>query len=107
MTTSGGVGAYGGDQLFGVLGTGDDLVSGADEERDQAFAQQRGVLGEDDPQRATCHGHSIRTRVGPPVGLVTSSVPPSASSRVTNPESPDPVPITAPPYAVVGDHDDQ
>ena len=55
------------EQGVGVLDGGDDLVAGPLEDADEALAQQRGVLGEDDPQT----GHSILISVGPPGGLVT------------------------------------
>ena len=64
-----------GEQRLGVVDRGDHLVPGPLEDPDQPLAQQRGVLGEHDPQA----GHSILTSVGPPGGLVTRSV---ATERV-------------------------
>ena len=94
------------DERVTILDGRDHPVPRALEDADHALAQQRRVLGEDDRQGSIWHGLSIRSRVGPPTGLDTSRVPPSASSRVTSPGGPAPR-LDRGTAAVVGDRQDE
>src|SRR5215831_14382493 len=62
------------------------------EQPDQPVPEEGEVFGEDD-----AHGSSMVTTVGPPGGLVTSSLPSKALSRRSIPRSPLPAPASAPP----------
>src|SRR5262249_57681056 len=69
----------------------DDLESVVTQQAGQPVAEQREVLGDH-----YAHGRTARTVVGPPTGLVTSSVPSTASTRRASPRSPLPL-ASAPP----------
>ena len=69
-----------------------DLDAGGLQHARDPFAQQQRVLADHDP-----HGITPRTRVPPPGGLSTTSVPSSAASRSAIPRSPEPAAGSAPP----------
>ena len=73
------------DERVGVVDRRDDLEAVRLEQAHHPVAQEREVLGDHDP-----HGSSTRTIVGPPRGLVTASVPSSASTRRRSPVRPPP-----------------
>ena len=58
------------------------------------------VFGDDN-----AHGSSMVTTVGPPGGLDSAMVPSKAASRRSMPRRPVPAAASAPPRAVVVDHD--
>src|SRR5690606_3367307 len=71
---------------------GHHLVARLGQQADQPLAQQRQVLGDHNS-----HGITARSLVGPPAGLSTSRLPPSASTRWPMPPRPEPGARTAPP----------
>src|SRR6516164_7642920 len=80
-------------QQFGAVGgQPGDLEACLLEQPGQALAQDDGVVGD-----YYSHGNSARKMVPRPRGLVTVSVPPSASTRSVSPRSPVPPPTVAPP----------
>ncbi len=80
----------------------EDLEAVVAQEPLQAVAQQRQILGDHNAHRRRPglarrrvvhvypHGICARTVVGPPLGLITTSVPSSACTRRRNPSSPPP-----------------
>ena len=77
-------------QALAVLGLGDDVDVVLAQQRDDALAQQREVLGDHDP-----HGSSAWMVVPRPAGSRPSSVPSSASTRWRRPVSPLPARVGA------------
>ena len=77
-------------QARAVVGLRHDVDVVLAQQRDDPLAQQRLVLGDHDP-----HGSSARIVVGPPGGLVTVSVPSSASTRWRSPVRPPPLGVGA------------
>src|SRR6185437_15923613 len=85
------LGAHRLQQRTGVAHGGDHVEAVVAQQALQAVAQQREILGDH-----YSHGSSARTVVGPPGGLMTRSVPSSASTRRRKPLSPPPS-ASAPP----------
>ena len=65
------------EQLVGVADGGHHVLAGVDQEAGEPGSQEHGVLGDHD-----AHGSSTEMVVGPPGGLITCSVPPSAVDPV-------------------------
>ncbi len=71
---------------------GDHLVAGVLQDADEPFAQQDGVLADQD-----AHGTLTSRDVGPPWGLSSRAVPPAARTRFMMPSRPPPGVTCAPP----------
>ena len=100
--TSGRCSSRAGEQLRAVVDRRDDLEAVRLEQPDQAVPQEVEVLGEDN-----AHGTSMVTTVGPPGGLLRSSVPSNVASRRSMPRSPVPRDGSAPPLPSSVDHGPQ
>ena len=90
------------EELVGVARLADYGEAGGFEHAHDARAEQEGVLGHDDAERAVrvaghVQGRCARRRVPSPGGLETSSVPLSAATRSESPRSPEPAAAFAPP----------
>src|SRR5207302_8568248 len=73
----------GGDERVAICDRGDDVETVVAKQAREAVAQEREVLRDHD-----AHGITARIVVGPPAGLVTASVPSSASTRRASPRRP-------------------
>ena len=90
------------DAALAVADGRDHLLARVDQQAGEPGPQQHGVLGDHDP-----HGISTSSVVGPPGGLITCIVPPTAATRSRRPRSPVPRRLVGTTAAVVADLDDQ
>src|SRR6185369_1462426 len=81
------------EQLVGVVGLPDDLEARLLEQPRNPFAEEHGVVGEDDPHS----GISATTRVPPADGLSTRKEPSRTATRSASPRRPEPFRRLAPP----------
>ncbi len=99
------VGVDGGQQGGRVADRGGDGEAEAVEDAGQPFAQQHAVLGEHGPDHR--HGSSARSSVGPPAGLDSRVVPPTADDPIGESGQPTSLARVGAAPAVVADLDDQ
>jgi len=111
ITSSGAWAATAASRVPGVAHRGDRAEAEPAEQARQALPQQDPVLGENDPDHGCAHlpagphGSSTRSRVGPPAGLDSSSLPPVTATRSAIPVRPVPRPpprfVCSPLHAVL------
>src|SRR5450755_1801584 len=96
------LGDRGAERLGVAAGGGDDVATVGQDLR-QAGPDHRGILGDHYPHRPgprpcqACDGNSTVTAVGPPGGLLISSLPSTVLTRSASPARPPPAAIRAPP----------